>query len=237
MLISYSGLTAWAAPPRGYRLAWADEFNGRKLDSLKWGYRTDSKHWSVQKPENVSVSGGNLVLMLRKEKSGDKEYTGAGVISKQAFRFGYYESRFRVQAGKGWHSSFWMMGSDGSGGTGTAKTALELDVIENDSVDLSSYGVTVHKWQGEHESFGHKRVEVMPPLSEFHVFGCEYTPERVKFYLDGNVVQTVDLSGQPHGDLNIWLTSIASHLGNTNAVDDSKLPGRVEFDFVRCYTR
>lgn len=225
-----------AAPPAGYRLAWADEFDGARTDTTKWNYRTDSKHWSTQMPGNVSVSGGNLVLSLKKEAAGGKEYSGAGVISKAAFRFGYYESRFRIDAGKGWHSSFWMMGHDGSGGTGTTATELELDVIENDSIDLTSYGVNLHKWQGKHESYGHKKVTT-GSLAEYHVFGCEYTPETVKYFLDGQLVQTVDVKALPHGDLHIWLTSIASHLGKTDAVDDSRLPGRVHYDYVRFYER
>jgi beta-glucanase (GH16 family) len=227
---------AIAAPPDGYKLQWSDDFNGSALDLSKWVHRTDSKHWSTQLPANVSVSDGNLVLALKKEKAGDKQYTGAGIISKDTFRFGYYESRFRIDAGKGWHSSFWMMGHDGSGGTGTTKTELELDVIENDSIDLASYGVNLHKWQGQHTTHGHKKVTTSS-LAEYHVFGCLYTPEQVTYSLDGRPVQTVDVSQLPHGGLHIWLTSIASYLGKTDKVDDSRLPGRVLFDYVRFYTK
>jgi len=235
-LVVLTVVSALAAPPEGYKLRWSDEFNGTRLDVSKWHFRKDSKHWSTQLPANVSVAGGNLILHLKKEQAGGKEYSGAGVISKQAFRFGYYEARFRVDAGKGWHSSFWMMGYDGSGGTGTAKTELELDVIENDSIDLTSYGVNLHRWQGTHTSHGHKRVD-MPSLAEYHTFGCIYARDRVVYLLDGNEVQTVDISALPHSDLNIWLTSIASYLGKTDAVDDSRLPGRVLFDYVRFYER
>ncbi|HBY63681.1 MAG TPA: hypothetical protein DEH78_27975 [Solibacterales bacterium] len=229
-------VAALAAPPEGYKLHWADEFEGSSLDTAKWLHRTDSKHWSTQLPSNVTVADGNLILNLRKEQAGGKEYTGAGVISREAFRFGYYESRFRIDAGKGWHSSFWMMGHDGSGGTGTTKTELELDVIENDSIDLTSYGVNIHKWQGEHTTHGHKKVAT-PTLAEYRVFGCLYTPQQVIYYLDGQPVQTVDVSQLPHGDLHIWLTSIASHLGKTDRVDDARLPGRVLFDYVRFYSK
>jgi beta-glucanase (GH16 family) len=231
------GTALLAEAPPGYKPAWSDEFEGARLDTAKWVYRTDSKHWSTQAPANALVEGGNLVLLLRKERAGGKEYTGAGVISRRAFRFGYYESRFRIRAGKGWHSSFWMMGHDGSGGTGTTATKLELDVIENDSVNLASYGVNVHKWEGQHVSYGHKNVAAAPPLDEFHVFGCEYSAREVRYFLDGRLVQTVDVSQLPHGDLNIWLTSIASYLGKTDAVDEARLPGRVEYDYVRFYTR
>jgi beta-glucanase (GH16 family) len=234
ILICAAGLAA--APPAGYKLAWADEFDGTAVDRSKWDYRTDSKHWSTQKPENVVLESGNLVLVLKKEKALDKEYSGAGVISKKAFGFGYYEARFKIAAGKGWHSSFWMMRHDGQGGTGTEKAALELDVIENDSVNLNSYGINTHKWNGQHVSYGHKNVAT-PPLSEYHTYGCEYTADQVKYYFDGALQQTVDLTALVKGDENIWLTSIASYLGKTDKVDDGRLPGKVWFDYVRFYEK
>lgn len=224
-----------AAPPPGYQLSWADEFDSATLDTTQWDYRTDSKHWSTQRPENVLLRDGNLILLLKKEPADGMEYTGAGVISKRAFGFGYYETRFRINAGKGWHSSFWMMRHDGHGGTATGSAALELDVIENDSINLTSYGLNTHQWSGQHISFGHKNVAT-PTLSDFHVYGCQYTPTEVKYFFDGVLQQTVDISQLTKDGENIWLTSIASQLGKTDKVDDSRLPGEVIFEYVRFYT-
>ncbi len=248
-----------SAVPEGYKLAWADEFDGGTLDASKWDFRTDTKHWSTQLPQNVSLRDGNLVISLNnlattagvKHTAGGAEYVsdpshpappagikfaGGGVISRTAFGHGYYESRMRIMAGKGWHSSFWMMKHDGTGGTTTEPADLELDVIENDSVDLQSYGITTHKWKGGHEQFGHKKMETLP-LSDYHVYGCEYTPTTVKYFFDGNLVQSTDIASLPQGDVNIWLTSIASGLGDTDRVDDSRLPGHVDYDYVRFYRK
>jgi beta-glucanase (GH16 family) len=229
-------LPAIGAPPEGYNLAWADEFDGNRVDTSKWVYRTDSKLWSTQLPANVQVADGNLVLVLKKEEATGKHYTGGGVISKEAFSYGYYESRFKIEAGKGWHSSFWLMRHDGQGGTGTDKAALELDVLENDSVNLTSYGITTHRWPAPHVQFGHKDVRTSP-LSGYHVLGCEYTRQEVRYFLDGQLVQNSDISSMPQGELNIWLTSIAANLGHTDMVDDSSLPGHVYYDYVRFYTK
>ena len=35
-------------PPTGYTLAWADEIDGTALDTARWLYRTDTRHWSTQ---------------------------------------------------------------------------------------------------------------------------------------------------------------------------------------------
>lgn len=88
-----------ALPPPGYKLAWSDEFTGNSLDTNKWNYRTDSRHWSTQLPANALVRDGKLILAGKKQDAGTNHYTGAGIISKQAFKYGYYESRFKVPSG------------------------------------------------------------------------------------------------------------------------------------------
>jgi hypothetical protein len=228
-------------PISGYRLAWSDEFDSPVFDTSKWDYRTDSKHWSTQLPANLTVSNGILNLNLKKETANGMSYTGAGAISKAAFRFGYYEARMRTPPARGWHTSFWMMKHDGSGGTGAGATALELDCIENDSIKPWSYGVNTHRWNPTpHVTYGGKTINAPtngPSLTDdFHIYGCEYTPAAIKYFFDGALVQTVDATTLPQGDLNIWLTSIASYLGSTTNVDDSQLPAVAQFDYARFFT-
>lgn len=228
-----------AAPPDDtYTLAWSDEFNQPAFDPAQWEFRTDSKHWSTQLPANVSVHDGELWLSLKKEKAGDKAYTGAGVISKRTFHHGYYEARFKVPPTAGWHTSFWMMKHDGSGGTNPRASVQELDVCENDSINVMSYGVTTHRWQPGHEVLGRKRVATPDLSADFHVWGCEFLPDRIDYYFEGKIVHTEDPTklGNP-GEQHIWLTAIASHLGGTKAVDESGLPVFAVFDYVRFYER
>ena len=225
-------------PVQGYQLVWSDEFDGSTLDTSKWEFRTDDRMWSRQLPGNVSVKNGHLILAVKNEEAGAMHHTGAGIISKKAFLYGYYEARIKVPPGAGWHTSFWMMKHDGKGGTGPAKTTQELDACENDSVNPLSYGVNVHRWNPPpHKSFGHRSIPSSDLSKEFHVFGCEFTPKTVTYFLDGKPVQNVPVTGFPHGEQNIWLTTIASWLGGTKAVDDTLLPSAAEFDYVRYYEK
>lgn len=220
------------APPAGYTLAWSDEFDGTALDTSRWNYRTDTRFWSTQVPANVRVDSGFLALDLKKETVGSSAYTGAGVISKDVVRYGYYETSMKTPPGAGWHTSFWMMRY----GAGAAATILELDALENDSVKPTSYSVNVHRWQPSHATFSTKTIAAPDLSAGFHTIGCEFMPSTVRYFLDGAVVQTVDATLFPHGDLNVWLTSIAAPLGGTTAVDDTRLPGVALYDYVRYYT-
>ena len=233
-----SGVTNVIAPLPGYTLAWSDEFDGAALDAAKWTYRTDSKNLSTQKPENVVVKDGLLHLTLKKEVAGGKNYTGAGIISRPVFKYAYYEARIKMPAGAGWHNSFWLMKHDGSGTTDSQEATQGIDVAQNDSIDHQSYTVAVNKYNPlPTEALGYQRLPAPDLTAEFHVFGCEFTPQTAKFYLDGNLVQAVEADRSPHGDMNVWIGSIASHLGGTSQVDDTALPQETQCDYVRVFTK
>jgi beta-glucanase (GH16 family) len=226
----------YAKVVQGYHLAWSDEFDGNTLDLSKWTYRTDSKMWSTQLPANDSVSDGTLIIALKKETAAGKQYTGGGIISKKTFLYGYYEARFRVPPGAGWHTSFWTMSTDGSGTTKPGATQ-ELDICEQNSVNLTDYSAGIFAWGDHGKQFGRKYIHTPDLHAEFHVWGCEFTPETVKFYFDGRLTHQTDAKVFKQGPQSIWLTCIASALENTPAVDDKQLPATAEFDYVRYFSR
>jgi beta-glucanase (GH16 family) len=231
-----ASLVAQTPAESGYKLVWSDDFNGTALDMTKWEYRHDSKLLSTQTPNNVSVKDGMLVISLRKEQAGGKPYTGGGIISREVFRYGYYEARLKIVAGNGWHSSFWMMRYNGKDTFGDQRT-VELDIIENLSNNLSSYGINTHRWTPPDIEVGHKDIETPDLSKDFHTFGCEYTPDVIRYFFDGKLVGTADWTGMPQGDGNIWITSIAEAMGPDHNVDDSALPGAMYVDWVRFYKK
>lgn len=225
------------APVSGYTLLWNEEFESGALDASKWTCRTDSKHLSTQQPENVSVKDGLLRLTLKKEAAGGKQYTGAGIISKPAFKYGYYEARLKMPPGAGWHTSFWLMKHDGSGTTDSQEAAQGIVVVQNESVDHLSYAVKLEKYQEPAASYGFLRLLGPDLTQDFHAFSCEFTAEAAKFYLDGKLVQSVDASHSAHTEQNLWITSIASHMGSTPKVDDGALPQEAQCDYVRFFVK
>jgi lysophospholipase L1-like esterase len=225
-------------PPPGYTLAWADEFDAPRLDEARWLYRTDTRYWSTQLPANVAVRDGFLWLECKKEKTAKSDYTAGGVISRRVFRYGYYEARFKVPPTKGWHTSFWLMHHAGADPAARLGSRQEIDICENDSVALNRYGVNLHVWHPAHQGHGHRNVRTPDESADFHVWACEFTPEKITYYFDGRIVNTVDARLVPdHGDMSIWLTVIAAPLGPTDAVDDRRLPVFAVFDYVRFYAK
>lgn len=251
--------------PAGYtHLVFSDEFNGNALDPSKWYYRTGGRILSFQKPDNVRVSGGLLHIDLKKEDAGGKHYTAGGVISKQQFKYGYFEARFRVPHAAGWHTSFWTMqyqpplNKHGQvdyaeqverGGEETGKPHLtqEIDICEQDSANAHSYSAGVIDWSPKdpkhRRNFGrvYYKGDKVPDLAAgFHVFACEFTPQKVRFFLDGKLTHETDATKFPHGPQNVWLTSVAALWGNPakpKHMDDHALPDEAAFDYIRIYEK
>ena len=218
---------------QNYTLSWSDEFNGTTLDTDKWVYRTDSKMWSTQLPANVSVADGKLIIALKKEHVGKMNYTGGGIISKRAFQYGYYEARYKVPPGSGWHTSFWTMAYNGAN-TAPVK-AQEIDICEQDSVSTIKYSAGVIAWGDKGKGLGRKYVPTPDLAADFYVWGCEFTPTAVRFFFDGKLTHETDATKFKQGPQNIWLTCISCGLGGTKWVDNSRLPATAEFDYVRFF--
>jgi beta-glucanase (GH16 family) len=191
-------------PPPDYQLVFADEFNGAKLDTNRWAYRTGSKMLSTQQPENVSVSGGSLKIALRKESAGGKDYTGGGVISLETFVYGYYEARFKTPGVEGWHTSFWSQKHGKWIKTPGMRALLELDFCEQDGGDPNYYSFGIinkipDPEKGQTWNAGRWVIEDGPDTSaDFHVWGCEFTPETIRFYFDGRLTKEASAKDFPH---------------------------------------
>ena len=240
-LIAFTSRAEDAAKPNlpperaaGCTLAWHDEFDGNTLNKADWTIRTGVRFASVNQAANVSVGDGLLRLALRKENAGGAEYTSGGVISKREFKYGYYEARYRVPKGAGWHTSFWMM-KNTPGQTGNRQ---EIDVCEQDSKELTSYGMNLHTQAPKHTGQAGRRVKTPNLAEDFHVWGCEFSPREIRNYFDGKLVGVTHVTNFQHDVMSIWLTTVgwaklpwAPQL----KIDDSALPASADFDYVRFF--
>ena len=232
-------------PPVGYTLVFEENFDGKNLDQAKWDYRTDSKLKSTQLPENVSVADGLLKIALKKQSSKGKPYTGGGITSQQTFVYAYYEARFRTPPVEGWHTSFWGMHTNSEDDKPKAqqrRAIMELDFCEQDGGDPKyfSFGIVNQSpdaSKGQTWNGGRWVVEDAPDTSaDFHVWACEMTPDKIRFYFDGRLAKEADSTNFSHDPISVMFSCIAGVMKGDRFVDESKLPNTAELDYIRVYT-
>ncbi len=200
------------------------------------------------------------------QKKGDKpagvvQYSGGGIISNDELRYGFYEARLKTPSGAGWHTAFWMMrdltvNADPSDldfnplANPEVVSHIELDPFENDSIDLKHFQTDAHQWKPEpgtedegrtQNKVGTKQIRFKDDtsLDQWQVIGMEFTEERLKYYFNGELISDVSFPKDKykHNDVSIWLTAIATFLGKTEAVDDSRLPDEFQVDYVRFFEK
>ncbi len=105
----------------GYELVWHDEFDGAQIDRTNWtfdtggyGFGNGEAQYYTERPENVRIENGLLVIEARFEKYENSYYTSAKLWSKdlQEFQYGRIEARTKVPSGAGLWPAFWMLGAD-----------------------------------------------------------------------------------------------------------------------------
>ena len=207
-------VTAHATPPTSqYGLAFQETFSGTSVDTSKWSFRTDSKAYSTQVPANATVANGQLSLLMKQETVNGKDYTGAGIISKQVFGYGYYEVQAQTTGNNGWHNSFWMMRAEGTLASGDHRF-LEIDSFEINTQTPYSINSGMNLWNGT------THLSYMPcsnptpsfnSASAFHTYGVDWSENGVDYYADNVKYCHIDYSPTTHRQdpVNILLTAIA----------------------------
>lgn len=112
-----------------WQLVWNDEFDypNENLDA-EWysanGPRPGilSSRWR----KNAVVSNGTLKLKYIKETLGGQDWTAGSIWTKQEFKYGYFECRFKYPSAPGTNNSFWFISPKNP----TLGKQFEIDVNE-----------------------------------------------------------------------------------------------------------
>ena len=226
--------------PTNYSLVFSDNFSGAVLDQSKWNYRTDTKALSAQVAANVAVSSGYLDLNMAQQSIAGKSWTGSGIVSKDNFRYGYYQVQAKITSNPGWHVSFWLFAGDGTTTfTPTAKT--EIDDFEIISDNPKSIAMGDYFWNNGQYVSGNLRCSnnsYSPGFSTaaaFHYYGFEWTESGITFYIDGSNVCYINYppTENTHDLVNIWLTT----LGTQSDISVADNPSPNLFTGVSYYVR
>jgi beta-glucanase (GH16 family) len=207
--------TTTTTPPASptYQLVWSDEFSGADgsaPDATKWAIQTGGNGWGnheleyyTTRPQNVQVSGGNLVITAVKEDytgpdGVSRHYTSARMQTKGLFsqQYGRFEARIKIPKGQGIWPAFWMLGNNID--TNPWPACGEIDIMENIGKEPAMVHATLHAPNYPPE--GYSAAYTLPSGAlgdDFHIFAVEWEPQQLRFYVDGTLYATDSQSASP----------------------------------------
>lgn len=152
------------------------------LDPQRWRVsdrERDGRHVENDlRPSQVGAHDG-LAIVLNTAAEQGARYTSGEIQSVATFRYGYFEARMRVPRGQGVITGFFTYAGPAQGAS-----AHEIDV-EILGRETRRVYLTYHV--GGH---GTEKIVELPfdAADGFHVYGFEWTPEALRWYIDNRLV-------------------------------------------------
>ncbi len=197
---------------------WSDEFNlpaGSPVDGSKWnsevgggGWGNNERQYYTNSTSNAVHDGnGNLVITARRGNPagyqchyGPCEYTSARLTTSGKFSqtYGTFEARIKIPRGQGIWPAFWMLGQD-IGQVGWPDSG-EIDIMENVGKEPNTVYGTVHgPGYSAGASVTGSRDIGRALADDFHTYGIEWSPNLIRWFLDGQEYHRVTPSNLPGG--------------------------------------
>lgn len=217
-----------------------EDFLGTQLTSL-WRVEPMMRSIGVlaDDPRTLEVLDDNLKLSMiysQNYSSGGYtgDYVGAEIITNTAYKYGSFECRAKFAYQNGSWPAFWLFGGDDTPCSQGGKLN-EIDIAElkcddsNLTIDhVIHYYYAPSQCNGQEQDFEDSSMSFD---SNYHLFKCIWTPDKITYYIDG--VQTYQRvnSGQE------WFPSRSLEIRLSQQIIDPigapVVPQTSYFDYVR----
>ncbi len=206
--------------PKGYRLVWHDEFDQEgHLDTTKWGFENGfvrNRELQYYTPENARQEGGILIITGKREEivnvqfdpqSKDwrknqkvAEYSSASLNTKNKFDFQYgiLEVRVMIDTASGMWPAIWTLGVEKPWPANGEIDVMEFYQVEGEPTILANAAWADESkranWDEAKIPFDRFLEKDPEWMNRFHIWKMEWTAQHIKLYLDGELLNEVDLS-------------------------------------------
>lgn len=242
----------------GYRLAWHDEFDqGTYPDTSNWtfdigdgcpnlcGWGNAELQYYTDRPRNVYVKDGYLLLEAWEEPIGERNYSSCRIKTKgkRSFRYGRIDVRARLPVEQGIWPAIWMLGDEITE-VGWPRCG-EIDIMELVGKEPSRVYGTAH-WDPTGNS--HRYINNYYDLSAgtfadaFHVFSLVWTADELRWLVDDHEfhrlpMETFEPLNPFHGGFYLIMNIAVGGHWPGPPDETTVFPQQMVVDYVRYYVR
>lgn len=208
------------------------------------GWGNNELQYYTDRPENVRVENGMLIITAINESYEGSSYTSARINSKDLFeqKYGRFEARIKLPWGQGLWPAFWMLGANSDVVTWPA--CGEIDIMENRGSEPTIINGTIHAPGYSAGESVTKAYELENDRfdSDFHIFGIEWSEDYINFYVDDVLYNQLTPNDVPDqwifNDQPFYIIMNVAVGGNYGGPpnENTVFPQEMLVDYIRVYT-
>ena len=230
------------------KVVWEENFNGDDLEMQSWNFETGdgcpelcgwgNNEKQIYTTENHRIKNGFLYITAQKTKD---KYTSTKITTKgkKEFQYGKVEIRAKLPLGKGLWPAFWMLGANID--TVGWPECGEIDILEYVGKEPEYIFTSLHTPDSHGITINTKKDIVKGIEQGFHTYAIDWSPERIKFLVDGKSFYTFspDIKNEDVWPFDqpfyiILNLAIGGNFGGPE-VDDSIFPQEFIIDYIKVY--
>lgn len=250
---------------KGYKLKFADYFDGTSLNTNYWSYQIgDGSQYGIYgwgnnekqyyQESNVSLRDGKLIITGRKENRNGFAYTSGRIrtANKVAMKYGRVEAKIKLPVGNGLWPAFWLL-PDNSPYGGWPNSG-EIDIMEakgritnetSGALHFANPNKT-HNFISKPCPFRSNNLEIHgeKSITDYHIYALEWEENEMRWFVDDYNFMTInswtcatnDYPAPFNTNFHILLNlAIGGNFDNNILPNDSDLPCEMVVDYVKWY--
>jgi beta-glucanase (GH16 family) len=248
----------------GQTLVWQENFDSTALNTNLWTYdngdgcernlcgwgNAELQHYT-NRPENIRVENGNLIIEARRENYGTRSFTSGRIKTEGRvhIKYGTIEARIKIpNLANGLWPAFWTLGTIGPSWPAIG----EMDIMEMGSQSARLAGLinrqvsSATHWSnnGVKDIRGSSTNASVNLNDDYHLYKLVWSQQSIKMFLDGVLILEQDITNNLNGTeefhqphfllLNVAIGGAYTGLLNNNDIT-ATMPAKMYVDYVKVY--
>ena len=210
------------------------------------GWGNNESQYYTDRPQNVRVEDGKLIIESHKESYRGSKYTSSRIKTKNSWKYGRFEIRAKLPPGRGTWSALWALPTDWE--YGNWPLSGEIDIMEHVGYEEDIIVTSLHNAAHSAGNIGgtdqHGYLELPNACEQFNNYILEWTEDEIKIIVNDRV--SLQYSKQDKNWAKwpfdkrfhlIFNIAVGGNWGGAKGIDDGAFPSKMEIDYVRVYAR
>jgi endo-1,3-1,4-beta-glycanase ExoK len=168
-----------------------DDFNS--LDTKRWyvsdGWANGAHQNCIWSTGQVKSVDGMLNVGLAPVPKGDRQYSCGEIQTKEAYGYGTYEARLKTPKGSGLNAAFFTyIGAEQK----KPHDEIDFEILLKDTSSVQTTTFVNGKSGDGKVGSGQTHALPHPSDSDFITYAMTWEPGKIRYYLDGKLVRTMD---------------------------------------------